>query len=177
MPRPSQDARSQVKQQPQRQHQQPEQRWPSLGLASILKWTILHRLLAFFILQLSAQLIPRFDSSASLLLLSASPSRWRPWLAPLIRWDTLHFLGVASPEQLPPSPTQASLHDAASAAAGGTAGGYLFEHSLAFQAGLPMIMRVAGGIGTRSWSAEQAVIVTTVLAWICSILSPPLLYR
>ncbi|KDN49607.1 glycosyltransferase family 76 protein [Tilletiaria anomala UBC 951] len=130
---------------------------------SILIFTLAHRLFAFVLLQLCGQLLPSFDASASILLLSVSPSL-KPWLVPLVRWDTLHFLGVASPKAL-------------SRFGQALPGGYAYEHSLAFQPGLPVLMRQLGSSTHGTWSLQQSIVMSTLLAWVCSCLSPWLLFQ
>ncbi len=142
---------------------------------SVLRWSVLHRAACFALLQISAQLLPHFDSSAYLLFLRKSSPRASSataWLSPLIRWDTLHFLGVASPDPLPPSPDGLAPASAL--------GGYEAEHTLAFQAGVPALLRWAGKVASsvtgQEWSIEQAVTLATAAALVCSILSPVLLF-
>lgn len=156
----------------------------------IVAWTIAHRVLALTTLVAASLLQPaHFDTSAQLLLSldATSPSGRGRWLtrvaSALTRWDTLHFLGVASPRPLPLP--RGLVHDRGWHVADkqGTAagGGLQHEHSLAWQPGIIWLLRLAGyrsldGL-LQSWSPVQAVLLVSLLATAVSCLLPVLLYR
>lgn len=127
--------------------------------------SLLHRLLALLILFAIPLAVQPFDSSAQLL---SSPSNASPWRLSnyLVRWDSLHFLGAASPEALPPVGDMASSD-----------GGYQWENTLAFQPALVWLLRFAGNMGAGGWNIDASVGWTTAFALLSSSLCPPLLYQ
>ncbi|PWN20921.1 NAD(P)-binding protein [Microstroma glucosiphilum] len=128
--------------------------------------SITHRLLVLSSLLLLPYLIPPFDSSAQLQLPTTNsiPTILRP-VSNLVRWDSLHFLGLASPDALPATPSSGS-------------GGYLSEQSLAFQPGLVWLLRGTGWLGGEaSWNSSLAVYITSAMAVLASTLAPVLLYQ
>lgn len=137
--------------------------------------SLLHRLLVLASLLLLPNLfLSPFDSSPELqLLLSPHASPALAWLSALVRWDSVHFLGMASPAALPGG--------VAGVGAGGppeaTLGGYVWEHSLAFQPGLVWLLRLAGQLGRTVWSPAQAIGFTSLLAVAASSLCPALLFQ
>jgi phosphatidylinositol glycan class V len=146
----------------------------------ILCWTLLHRCALVTTLYICSGLQTPFDSSAGIQLqLDATHSPLLTSLAlPLLRWDTLHFLAMASPRPLPlPSSTSSSGQDPSQA----RGGGLQYENSFAFQPGIVWLLKL---LGRRSfdrdgidWNPSQAVILTSVVASVLSILQPVLLNR
>lgn len=145
----------------------------------ILRWTLLHRCAVLAILFLSNIAQLPFDSSARIQLqLDATSSPLFTSLAlPFLKWDTLHFLGMASRRPLPlPSSASSSGQDPSQA----RGGGLQFEHSLAFQPGIMWLLRLLGSqsIGQDyRWNPAQAVVLTSMLATVVGALQPVLLYR
>lgn len=135
---------------------------------SLFLLSLLHRFLSLSLLCIIPSLIVQpFDSSAQLLSPATSSSPASPWRLTdwLVRWDSIHFLGAASPEPLPASGDEV----------GG--GGYQWEQTLAFQPGLVWLLRLAGYSVQGRWSLDAAVGWTTVLAVLSSSLCPLLLYQ
>lgn len=99
-----------------------------------------------------------FDTSAHLQLDrhdgDADRSFLRRLASALVRWDTVHFLGAASPP------------------------GIEWEHTLAFQPGLIWLLRLAGYCNAAGqWNSTGAVILTSVTGTVTSCLAPPLLFQ
>lgn len=143
----------------------------------IVKWTVLHRIGCIVLLVASSQLLLPFDTSHVLQLrLDAPTQSLSSFLAlPFLRWDTLHFLGIASPRSLP-SP-HSVLH--ASYGLQDVAYGLSAEHSLAFQPGIIGLLRLAGYHDTAgaSWSPSQSLLLVSILSTVISCTLPFLLYR
>lgn len=152
-------------------------------IKAILKLTILHRIFVYILLFISSQSQRNFDTSPSLQLLTSFSSS-SPILnlltLPLLRWDGLHFLGVASPIPLPIPPSTSSEHVQIPPSFG-----YNSEHTLAWQSGLEWILRATGWIGSSlefnegewKWNSVQSILFTSLLAGILSLFSPLLLYQ
>lgn len=164
-------------------------------LQSILKWTVSHRILAIFTLLLSAKFVQHFDSSASLQLSLDKESRTstsfvllRQYAFSSLRWDVLHFLGIASPRPLPLSdqldlsmPIQQQFWSPLK----GFGGGLQYENSIAFQPGIIWILRLAGYPFSmlskmkeepRSWDPIRSLWITSTLATVVSIALPVQFY-
>lgn len=125
-----------------------------------------HRLAILACLAMLPLVVQPFDTSAELLTVrsvSGDDTIWRRLASNLIRWDSIHFLGAASPSSLP--------------AGSAGAGGYRYESTLAFQPGLVWLLRLCGSQTGLSWSWTQAVVVVSALAVLLSAATPPLLYR
>lgn len=153
------------------------------AVSLVLVATALHRLVAVSILVLCGIAQSSFDASGQQLVLLASRTQpgaskiqgiartIRTFLTSFVRWDTLHFLGAAAPR---PIPTPASAIPA------WWEGGYAYEHSLAFQPGLPALLRWTGYVGTsgssESWNVELSILLTTILAIVAGALTPVLLF-
>jgi GPI mannosyltransferase 2 len=155
---------------------------------SILKWTTFHRLLSISILLLSAKYMQHFDSSASLQLILDKESKnglLRQYAFSTLRWDILHFLGVASPRPLPLSdqinpfiPIQQQIWSPLK----GSGGGLRYENSIAFQPGIIWILRLTGyplsmlqSTGqekAESWNPIHSLCITSSLATFVSIVLP-----
>jgi len=89
-----------------------------------------------------------FDQSAGEVLSSEDL-----WLQGLLRWDALHFERIAR-------------------------NGYTLEQEFAFMPALPWIMRLLGsGFGLLSYSSGRAILWTSMLALICSVLSVVIFHR
>lgn len=158
----------------------------------ILKWTIYHRLFVLSILLISSRFLQQFDSSASLQLTLDRDSRnsdsslLRPLYAfSSLRWDILHFLGVASPRPLPLSdqidPSK-PIHGQIWSPLKGFGGGLQYENSIAFQPGIIWLLRLAGysfsfqsmfddSEGER-WNPIRSLWITSCFATIISIALP-----
>lgn len=150
--------------------------------AAVLVAAAFHRLLALSVLLVAGAAQSSFDASGEQLVLLPSLAHpggallqplvaaAGPLLVPLVRWDTLHYLGAASPR---PLPTSSSAH------LSWWGSGYAYEHTLAFQPGLPALLRWAGRLGTsgepETWQIEQSLVITTALAVLASALAPVLL--
>lgn len=164
----------------------------ALDAARIARWTALHRAACIALLVLAAHLQTPFDSSPTLQLqLDATPPTSSPRIlkrlaSPFLRWDTLHFLGIASPRPLPASDV---LHASTAYAlqANRSASGLRLEHSLAFQPAILWMLRLAGyrplqafmwsaGGDAMTWDPAQAVLLVSILAAAVSSFSPALLY-
>jgi phosphatidylinositol glycan class V len=148
--------------------------------AGIIRWTLLHRCAVLAILLLSSIAQLPFDSSSriQLQLDATSYPLFTSLALPFLKWDTLHFLGMASPRPLP-LPYFASSSGQDPSQAGG--GGLQFEHSLAFQPGMVWLLRLLGSQSINrddlAWSPAQAILLTSLLATIVGALQPVLLYR
>jgi phosphatidylinositol glycan class V len=144
----------------------------------ILYWTAIHRGLTIAVLFFSAIILSPFDSSPWIQLrLDATSSPLSTLFAlPLLRWDSLHFLAMASPRSLP-LPASISYAGQLPSQAGG--GGIHLEQSLAFQPGIVWLLRLLGSRGNdvMTWNPTQALYMTSLVATMLSILSPVLLYR
>ncbi|PPQ89577.1 hypothetical protein CVT25_012249 [Psilocybe cyanescens] len=106
-------------------------------MISLFTLSILSRFFFFCLLQLS-YFLPLFDTSPLLLSISTP-------LRPLLRWDTFHFLHIASD-------------------------GYVFEHEWAFLPSLPLIMRtLASGFAPITGSFKPSnMLLSGVLAVLAS---------
>lgn len=144
---------------------------PHNPYATILTLSLLHRLFVFACLIVLPFLIAPFDSSADLqLLLGSDGSIVNRIASHLIRWDSLHFLGLASPTAVPSSPGRTSKEDGL--------GGYVYEHSLAFQPGIIYVLRVAGYVSSGSgWDIGMAVLLSSFAAAVVSSAHSVLLYQ
>lgn len=132
--------------------------------------SLLHRLFVLFCLLLLPTVVSTFDSSSELqLLLGSNGSIGTRLASHLIRWDSLHFVGLGSPAAMP-SPTTGKTNNAM--------GGYAHEHNLAFQPGIVYLLRAAGfSCLGQSWSAPLAITLTSVAAVLASSASSVLLYQ
>lgn len=148
----------------------------------ILKLTIFHRIFSYILLLVSSNFQRHFDTSSTLQLLTSLPTS-SPILnllaIPLLRWDGLHFLGIASPIPLPIPPSTSSERISIPPSFG-----YSSEHSLAFQSGLEWILRFDGYVSSYlngdqkvEWNAIHSVLLASLLAGLLSLLSPLLLYQ
>lgn len=141
------------------------------ALRAVFLWTTAHRLVSLALLVIFSVFQTPFDTSSRLLLdLDGHnfPARTQGiWslAGPLLRWDTTHFLGIASPRSLPPSEPRATAFAGLSA-----------EHHFAFQSGIVTLLRFCGGLLSSSWAPRQALLVTAVVSTLTSLLSPSLLY-
>ena len=153
----------------------------------ILKWTIFHRLSAMSILLIAAKYVQHFDSSAYLQLILDSKSRTsnsfnlkHQYAFSTLRWDILHFLGIASPRPLPLSDQlNLSMQQQFWSPLKGFGGGLQYENSIAFQPGIIWILRLAGfnmKEGLKSWNPIQSLWITSSLAMIISIILPVQFY-
>ena len=144
---------------------------------SILRWTAVHRGLAVGVLFLAAAAQSPFDSSAWIQLrLDATFTPVSTLCAlPFLRWDSLHFLAMASPRPLPlPFSTFSGGEQPRQARGGGTQ----YEQSLAFQPGIIWVLKLLGSRGSAwEWSPSQAVLLTSALAAVVSAFLPLLLFR
>ncbi|KAE8225407.1 hypothetical protein CF319_g1854 [Tilletia indica] len=129
----------------------------SLG-RKVLLISAIHRSLCLLLLLFlipSIHLSPPFDSS-SLFLTAPQPRSLglHSILERLVRWDAVHFVHIAH-------------------------SGYSLEHLFAFQPGLPALLRITGSISSlnSNWDASQAVLLTTIAAFIAATLSPWLLFH
>ncbi|PWN37208.1 uncharacterized protein FA14DRAFT_187335 [Meira miltonrushii] len=161
-------------------------------IQTILKWTISHRILAIVTLLLSAKFVQHFDSSASLQLILDKESRTstsfgllRHYAFSSLRWDVLHFLGVASPRPLPLSDQldlSAPVQQQFWSPLKGFGGGLQYENSIAFQPGIIWLLRLTGypsyttEEGPRSWDPIRSLWITSTLATIISITLPVQFY-
>lgn len=146
----------------------------------ILRWTLFHRLILIATLLFSSALQLPFDSSASIQL-QLDATHYLPLTSlalPFLRWDTLHFLAMASPRPLP-LPSSASSSGQHPYQARG--GGLQFEKSLAFQPGIIWLLKILGNrfmsLEDLEWNPSQAVLLTSALATVLGALQPALLYR
>ncbi|UZJ51144.1 hypothetical protein CBS101457_000464 [Exobasidium rhododendri] len=143
----------------------------------ILRWTAVHRGLTLALLIVAALLQSPFDSSAWLQLrLDASATPLATLFAlPLLKWDALHFLAIASPRALPLPPP--NLHVGQTPNEAGW-GGVQSEQSFAFQPGIVWLLRIMGHQrGDRlSWNPSQSILLTSTLATMMSILQPLMLF-
>ncbi|PWN52318.1 hypothetical protein IE53DRAFT_295539, partial [Violaceomyces palustris] len=133
-----------------------------------------------------------FDSSAELLSLTLDPRNefgllagsWS-WLKCFIRWDTIYFLTMASPEmELRLGTDDAVIVKEAVA----KARGYAYEQMLAFQPGIVALLRGLGylSLGNTSrlygpvplvWDPARSILLATILANLATLAAPLLLYR
>lgn len=128
-------------------------------------FSIFHRLLVLLLLLCLPLVLRPFDTSSQLQLLlndGRTPSMPTRLLSNLIRWDSIHFLGLASPVGLPDSDAQ---------------GGYQWEHSLAFQPGIIWLLRLAGLSFGGRWSPTSSIAIVSLLSWVVSSLTPMLLFQ
>lgn len=136
----------------------------------ILKFSLLVRFLSITLLILTSSLQQSFDTSHELLSysLDAQTSHGLSlgsfnWLLTFVRWDTIYFLSSASP-------STTRQH----------AGGYQWEQTLAFQPGIISILRITGYVTPSldgMWSPTAALLLTTVLANLATLVGPVLLFR
>jgi phosphatidylinositol glycan class V len=144
----------------------------------ILRWTIIHRGLLIATLFFASALQSSFDSSAWLQLrLDATATPISSSLAlPLLRWDTLHFIAMASPRPLPLPVSTSHAGHYPRQAKGGT---IQAEQSLAFQPGIVWLLRMSGyrDSNKMTWNPSQAVLLTSTLAAILSCVLPLMLFR
>lgn len=136
----------------------------------ILHLSLLIRLLSLFLLLLASHLQQPFDTSHQLLSFSLDPSTAHllssgpfHWLLSFVRWDTIHFLSSASPYNAPQH-----------------IGGYRWEQTLAFQPEIIALLRVTGYVTPSmdgSWSPTSAILLTTILANLATLVAPVLLFR
>lgn len=131
-----------------------------------------HHLLVLTCLLLLPLVVNPFDSSAELqILLGSDPSILTRLASHLIRWDSLHFLGLASPTAMPRPPVANPTNSQGQ-------GGYLYEHSLAFQPGIVYLLRVLGYASLDGqWSATSSILLTSGLAVTVSTLHSVMLYQ
>ncbi|CAO1636071.1 unnamed protein product [Sympodiomycopsis kandeliae] len=139
---------------------------------TIFLLSLTHRLLVLIALLILPNLITPFDASPHLqMMLDAGhgQSTATQFASHLIRWDSLHFLGLANPAAMP-RPT--------STPGGEGLGGYAYEHSLAFQPGIIWLLRLAGYLKLGStWSLTGAIFLTSAAAVLTSSLCCVLLYH
>lgn len=162
----------------------------------VVRLTMLHRIISVAMLLFCSGRQTLFDSSPFLMLQldSGLQSKTKDNVGPggntsslsriapaLVRWDSLHFLGIASPRPLPlPDP---SLVDISQLVRSG-GGGLYAEHSLAFQPAIVWLLRLCGYTwhtsergANRVWDPSQAIVITSLLATVASLALPILFYR
>lgn len=137
--------------------------------ARLLRLSFFVRIALVILLVVTAHLQQAFDTSHELLSYSLDPSTAHglstgpfKWVLSFIRWDTIYFLAAASPS----SP----LHR----------GGYAWEQTLAFQPGIIGLLHLCGYVTPQldgTWSPTAAILVTTLLANLATLVGPVLLYR
>lgn len=141
------------------------------GATSVLRTSLAVRGSSIVALVVCAQIQQAFDTSPTLLSYSLDPqnrhglisSRVPKLFLAFVRWDTVYFLSLASPGDV-----------------GQHVGGYDVEQSLAFQPGIVYLLRWTGYVTPRldgEWSPTCAILLTTLLANMASLISPLLLYQ
>lgn len=142
------------------------------AVREILLWTATHRLLVLGVSVVAAASQRSFDTSSHLLFdLDAygDVGRWRITMrnlaGVLLRWDVVHFLGIASPRRLPTSSPRSRPGVGLSA-----------EHHFAFQPGIIMTLRACLSQWLWSWPAHNALSTSILVTAIVSMTSPVLLY-
>lgn len=134
---------------------------------SIVRVSAAVRVLSVVALVVCAQLQQAFDTSHTLLAYSLDAHNQHGLLTgganlllAFVRWDTVYFVSLASPKS-----TQEHV------------GGYHLEQSLAFQPGIVCLLRWTGYVTPNAqWSPVSAILLTTLLANVATLLSPVLLY-
>lgn len=127
----------------------------SEATARIVRTALAVRGVSVAALVVGAHLQQPFDTSHTLLAHSLGLHASSLWA--FVRWDTVYFLSLAEPHH-----------------------GYAWEQSLAFQPGIVYLLRATGYITPSldgAWSATSALILTTLLANVATLLSPVLLYH
>lgn len=145
---------------------------------SLLKLSLLIRAISIILLVLFSQIKQSFDTSHQLLSYALDPDARHGLFAGIfksllsfVRWDTVYFLASSSPQNgYSVTSDPRSLH----------MGGYQLEQTLAFQPGIVTLLRLFGYITPTldgEWSPTSALLLTTLMANISSLISPVLLYR
>lgn len=127
------------------------------SIITLLKLTLLHRLVTFVLLLLLTALQSPFDASSP--ILSTTQRLMHP--SALLRWDSTHYFSQGAPHPLDGAPA-----------------GYAWEHNAAFQPGLPAVIRAAGWLSFSGaqWNAEVAVWVSALFCMLASLACPVVLY-
>lgn len=142
------------------------------AIRNILFWTACHRVLVVGLLVASSSLQTSFDTSSSLLFTLSGQIKYDNWetkadwtAASILRWDTVHFLGVASSKSLPPS----SPHPRPGS-------GLTAEHHFAFQPGIFLVMRACDHITSSIQTSSLGFLLSMSMTIAASLASPILLY-